>query len=95
MAVHVKSGDYVNMTLHVVNGGTQDLSGVSGVLVSTTSAAHVTNEAEMAFAGTLNISLPNDGQPQIAQGGCNAPADHQVITLWPTFRRWAQMLKST
>lgn len=37
----------------------------------------------MAFAGTLNISVPSDGVPHIAQGGCNAPQDEQILALWP------------
>ncbi len=83
VAVHVAAGDYLTLNLHVFNAGTQELSGVSGVLVSTTSSKHVANVAEFAYAGTLSISIPNDGVTHIAQGGCSAPADHQIVALWP------------
>jgi hypothetical protein len=83
VAVHIGAGEFLTLNAHVRNGGTQDLTGVSSVLVSTTTANHVANQAELAFGGTLNISIPADGITHTATGGCNAPADHHIVALWP------------
>jgi hypothetical protein len=81
--VHVRAGEYVNVTLHVANTAQTDMSGDSTVLPMIGAPADVVDEAEMAFAGTLNIDIPSDGVAHIAQGGCNAPQDEQILALWP------------
>jgi hypothetical protein len=84
VAVHLKAGQYINMNLHVTNAhGTMDLTGPSGVQVQTTSAANVTEEAEMIMGGTFTISIPSDGMIHTAQGGCNAPQDFNIFAAWP------------
>src|SRR5581483_1954883 len=66
------------------------LSGLSGVMVKTATAAEVTTDTEMIFAGTFNIGgiqgLPSDNQPHEAVGGCTTPTDMQVYAFWPAMR---------
>lgn len=83
VAVHLKAGQFVNMNLHVVNSTGTAVTELSGVQVQTASAADVTDEAEMFFAGTTNINVPSDGQTQFATGGCAAPQDYHAFALWP------------
>ena len=43
----------------------------------------------MMFSGTFSINIDNDGQPHTAQGGCTAPIDWHVFTLWPHMHQTA------
>ncbi len=83
IGVHVKSGQYITLQLHVVNGQNSPLSGVSGVMVKMASAAEVTTEADMTLVGTLTFNLPSDGQVHTATGGCTAPEAWNVLALLP------------
>jgi len=55
----------------------------------------VQNEADMEFAGTFTINVPSDGQPHDAVGGCSAPADWSIFTLWPHMHQTAVHQKVT
>jgi len=49
----------------------------------------------MMFSGTININIPSDNMPHNATGGCTAPTDWHVFTLWPhmhqtaTHQKWS------
>jgi hypothetical protein len=83
VAVHLAAGTWINLNLHLFDVSDNAESGTSGVLVKTIDAAAVVHEADMTFAGTFNISIPSDNQPHTASGGCIAPTDWHVFTLWP------------
>jgi hypothetical protein len=83
VAVHLPAGTWINLNLHLFDEQDNTLSGESGVQVKTVAASSVVNEADMTFSGTFSIDVPSDGQPHTAGGGCTAPADWHVFSLWP------------
>src|SRR5262249_35560595 len=83
VAIHLTAGQYVNLTLHLYNATDNPITATSGVLVRTMEASAVVNQADMTFAGTFNINIPNDNMPHTAQGGCSIPSDWHVFALWP------------
>jgi hypothetical protein len=83
VAVHLAAGTWINLNLHLFDVSDNTESGMSGVLVKTIDPASVVNEADMTFSGTFNISIPADGQPHQAMGGCAPPVDWHVFALWP------------
>ena len=83
VGVHLHAGDYLNMNIHLANDSKRDADDTSGVLVRTGSAADVVNDPELLLAGTFDISIPGDGMPHTATGGCTWPADAHVVGLWP------------
>lgn len=83
VAIHLEAGMYLNLNLHLQNATDSSMTQTSGVAIQTIDAAQVVNEADMTFAGTFNISIPNDGAPHDAVGGCAIPNDWHVFTMWP------------
>lgn len=89
VAMHLPAGTYINLNLHLFNATDNPLADSSGVLVKVVPPTDVQHEADMMFSGTFSISINNDGQPHTAQGGCTAPADWHVFTLWPHMHQTA------
>lgn len=83
MAVHIPAGTYINLNLHLFNTTDATINEESGVLVQTIPQAQVTHEIDMMFSGTFSISIPSDGQPHTASGGCTAQNDTHLFALWP------------
>ena len=83
VGVHLHAGDYVNLNVHLDNGGTKDADGIAGVLARTGPPSSVINDAALVLAGTFNINIPNDGVPHTANGGCQWHSDNQLFALWP------------
>jgi len=96
VGVHLKAGQFINLNMHLVNrNNNSELNGISGVMVKTGTAADVTTEADMFFAGTFNIFLPSDNQTHNAVGGCTTEVDMQVFALWPNMHSLATRQKMT
>jgi copper type II ascorbate-dependent monooxygenase-like protein len=89
VAIHLTAGMYINLNLHLYNATDAPITETSGVLVRTIDASKVVNEADMTFAGTFNISIPNDNLPHTAYGGCTIPSDWHVFALWPHMHQTA------
>ena len=89
VAIHLPAGEFINLNLHLFDLTDNDLTGHSGVAVHTVDAAAVVNPADMEFSGTSLIDIPSDDQPHTAVGGCTAPADWHVFTLWPHMHQTA------
>ena len=83
VAIHLTAGMYLNLNLHLFNATDNPMTQTSGVEVLTVDPSAVANTADMTFAGTFNIDIPNDGVQHDAVGGCATPADWHVFTLWP------------
>jgi hypothetical protein len=84
VATHLTAGTWINLNLHLFD--VQDsgmLADTSGIEVLTVPQSTVVHEADVMFAGTFNINIPGDGTPTDASGGCNAPTDWHVFSLWP------------
>jgi len=87
--MHLTAGTYINLNLHLFNATDNPISGNSGVLVKVVPSTDVQHEADMMFSGTFSISIDNDGKPHTASGGCNAPMDWHIFTLWPHMHQTA------
>jgi hypothetical protein len=83
VAIHLMAGQWMNLNLHLFDQQDNGLTGESGIQVKTVAAADVVNPADMEFSGTFNISIPPDGMPHTATGGCNPSTDWHVFALWP------------
>jgi Copper type II ascorbate-dependent monooxygenase, C-terminal domain len=95
VAMHIAPGTYLNLNLHLFNATDNTLANSSGVLVKVVPQADVQHEADMMFSGTSIISIANDGLPHTAQGGCTAPSDWHIFTLWPHMHQTATHQKWT
>jgi hypothetical protein len=95
VAVKLPAGSWVTLNLHLFNTTDAGLGSESGLLVKAVPQAQVVHEADMVFSGTLNISIPSDGAEHTAVGGCTAPTDWHVFTLWPHMHQLAVHQKFT
>lgn len=95
VATHLAKGQLINLNLHLFDLSDKAESGTSGILVKTVDQSQVVNEADMEFAGTFTINIPSDNTPHTAVGGCNAPADWHIFTLWPHMHQTAIHQKLT
>jgi hypothetical protein len=89
IAMHIAAGTYINLNLHLFNASDTALADSSGVLVKVVAPTDVQHEADMMFSGTFTINIPNDGQSHTAAGGCTAPRDWHIFTLWPHMHQTA------
>ncbi len=95
VAMQVKAGQYINLNLHLFNATDGEITGTSGILIKTMDAAAVVHPADMVFAGTMDLTIPSDGQPHDVLGGCTTPRDWNVFTLWPHMHQYATHQKVT
>jgi copper type II ascorbate-dependent monooxygenase-like protein len=95
VAMHIPAGTKINLNLHLFNVTDQTKNDTSGVMVKIIPQAQVQQEADMMFSGTAIISIPSDGQPHNAVGGCTTPTDWHVFTLWPHMHQTATHQKWT
>ena len=93
VAVQLPAASWVNLNLHLFNTTDANMAAESGVLVKAVPKDQVVHPADMMFAGTYNISIPSDNQDHIAVGGCTAPTDWHVFTLWPHMHQLANHQK--
>ena len=89
IAMHIPAGTYINLNLHLFNATDNTLADRSGVLVKAVAPTDVQHQADMMFSGTFSININNDGLPHTAQGGCTAPSDWHIFTLWPHMHQTA------
>jgi hypothetical protein len=89
VAMHLAAGTFINLNLHLFNATDNPLADHSGVLVKVVQRADVVHEADMMFSGTFSINIPNDGERHTAAGGCTAPTDWHIFTLWPHMHQTA------
>jgi len=90
VGMKLRAGQFVNLNLHLFNATDTAISGTSGIEVKRVTEAEVLHEADMTFAGTMDINIPPDGLPHTTTGGCNVPAGGwNVFTLWPHMHQFA------
>jgi hypothetical protein len=97
VGMKVAAGSYINLNLHLFNASDNPESGTSGVLIKTVPAAQAASLtlADMTFAGSTNFSIPSNNTETMVTGGCHAPADWHVFTLWPHMHQIANHQKMT
>lgn len=95
VGMRLRPGQFINLNLHLFNATDQPVSGRSGIEVKAMAAADVVHEADMTFAGSRTIEIPSDGLPHDVVGGCVAPRDWNVFTLWPHMHQFARHQKVT
>jgi hypothetical protein len=89
VAIKLIGGQFINLNLHLFNASDVPISGNTMIQVKTIAKADVVHEADMVFAGTMNINIPSDNMPHTTTGGCNAPGEWNVFTLWPHMHQFA------
>jgi hypothetical protein len=89
VAIKLEAGQYVTLNLHLINRGDTPVTATSSVEVKTIPASAVVHEADMMFAGTTEIAVPGNNQPYSVVGGCIAPMEWRVFTLWPHMHAYA------
>ena len=92
VAMKIEAGQYVNLNLHLFNATDDPLDGHSGIEVKLMPANEVVHEANMAFAGDINFSIP-PGDNKTTTGGCTLQRDWHVFTLWPHMHQFANHQK--
>lgn len=95
VAIKLGAQKYINVNLHLFNTTDNTLSGTSGIYIKTIPQADVVHEADMVFSGTFSINIPSDNTPHTAVGGCTAPTDWHVFTVWPHMHQIATRQKMT
>ncbi|MBA3541092.1 MAG: hypothetical protein H0T79_15885 [Deltaproteobacteria bacterium] len=96
VATKLTKDSYININLHLYNSSDVTMTGESGVLVKTVTAAEVTKQVDFMFAGTYQLSIPPDGQNHDFTGGCTVPAsNYEIFSLWPHMHQIANHQKIT
>lgn len=80
VAMRIPAGKQVLLNLHLVNTTEATLHGRSAVVVRSAAADAI--EAEMVFAGTVDIEIA-PGAEHDASGSCVFEEDATVFDLWP------------
>lgn len=83
VAMHVRPGQSVLINQHVVNDTNAAQSGTTLIQVRTADAATITDEAELALAGSFLINIPSDGVRHTSTGACFAHIDQRVFAMQP------------
>jgi hypothetical protein len=89
VGMKLKAGQFINLNLHLFNASDAPLSGTSGIEIKPIEQAKVQHEADMMFAGSMNISIPSDNQPHDVSGGCTVNTPYNVFTVWPHMHQHA------
>jgi hypothetical protein len=96
VAIKVAAGQQLKINVHLYNGSQEPLSGRAAALVELVPAAEVAGLelAEMVFAGTLAISLKNDGEPKESRGTCGMKTA-TLVNVWPHMHQLGRHMKVT
>jgi hypothetical protein len=94
VALPVKAGQYLHLNLHLFNTTDAPISGHSGIVVTPHEEVGPDMQAEMIFAGTVNIDVP-PGATQTIGGGCTFSKPATVFTYWPHMHQHATHQKVT
>lgn len=87
VAIKVTQGQFLHLNLHLFNTNpSAPLSGHSGIYIKTIPQSEVTDEAEMIFAGDMDLAIPgNTGTttPHMESGGCTFTRAGTIVAYWP------------
>ena len=94
IGVEVKAGQYLNLNLHLFNTTDQPITAHSGIVATPMDPVDAAHQAEMIFAGTVNIDVPA-GQTVTVGGGCTFQNNATLFTYWPHMHQHATHQKVT
>jgi hypothetical protein len=94
VGIHVSAGEYITLLLQMDNPTVDEISGTTSVLARKSAAADVTVQADMTFAGTVNLDIA-DGGSTTANGGCTPSQGWTVFALLPSLKRLGTHVKVT
>jgi hypothetical protein len=84
--VHVASGQYLELVVHLVNTTSASVAASTKVEGRVVAAKDVTTPIDMFFAGRLNINLPADGNTYVENEGCEFGAESHFVAELPLMR---------
>lgn len=88
----VQAGQQLFINVHLFNATDGEISGKSGVSVTT--ADEIDIEAEFTFAGTAQILIPEDAPPTHEESGtCEMAADATILNWWPHMHQLGRNMK--
>lgn len=95
VGIKLPANTYINLNLHVANFTDTAMSCnppgcSSGIEVQTAPAANIQHEAEAIFLGTFDIHIPATTNGWVEQGGCQVPAQWNLLNLWPHMHGYAK-----
>jgi hypothetical protein len=82
VALKIAKGSQLVLNLHLLNAGTNSLSGLSGTRVHTVPEAEVVHMAEGLLAGTITLNIP-PGQTTSHIGHCTMTSDVTLFAVAP------------
>lgn len=88
VGLKIAAGTQLHLNLHLYNSSDVQMGGDSAILVKAQSTPPPTL-AEMIFAGTLDINIPEEQQPHTETGGCVLDRDYTLFALWPHMHKLA------
>jgi len=94
VALPVRAGQYLHLNLHLYNTTDAPLSGHSAIIATPMDEVGPEHQAEMVFAGTVNINIP-PGETMTIGGGCTFGRDQTIFTYWPHMHQHASHQKVT
>lgn len=82
VGLKIAMGSQLILNLHLLNAGTDTLTGLSGTRVHTVPESEVTHVAEGILAGTITLTLP-PGQTTTSIGYCTMSSDVTLFAVAP------------
>ncbi len=94
VALKLPAGKVLDISLHIYNTGTTELSGTSGMDVVTMDAKDVVYESDSILAGPLSFTLPAH-QITTLSNDCQVTADQSAFALFPHMHQLGTHFKTT
>jgi hypothetical protein len=94
VALKIPAGKVLDLSLHIYNNTTSELSGTSAMEVVTMDAKDVLYEADSILAGPLAFTLPAH-QVTTIKNDCMLTADQSAYALFPHMHQLGTHLKTT
>jgi len=84
--VHVASGQYLMLVVHLNNTTSSDVSASTKIEGRVATAKDVTTPIDMFIVGPLNLNIPADGAAHVVNGGCATGTETHLVAELPLMR---------
>lgn len=91
VGARLRAGQVLRLNVHTFNATDRDLSGTSGVAVTTVKA--VESEAEFKSLGPTQFTIPDDPAPFEVTGSCQVKDNLTVLNWWPHMHQLGTHMK--